>query len=157
MTPALKTTSVVLTVALIIGAIVLGGGVPLSPAEIADATTSALDNATIAERNTSIAARDTRALAEIAGNVQSQLVTSRRMLSIQLEIEDATRDTAEQARDLRGALTGVRNALEIRGTRPCRPRRVVLAERGGVRFCGCGRATPHGTARHPPRPLPGRS
>jgi hypothetical protein len=96
-TQRLKIVSGLLTGALALGAVVQGGGKPLSPAEIARATTRAADNAAQAANNTKSAAGDTEALATIARNVQSQLDTSRRMVATQLRLEASARRGARQS------------------------------------------------------------
>ena len=117
MNPALRIFSGVLTAALFIGAVVQGGGKPLSPAEIARATRRAADNARQAAENTKGAADDTAALATIARNVQSQLDTSRKMLTTQLRLEASSRRGASRSSELQAGIRSIEriiSALERR-------------------------------------------
>ena len=111
MSHLLKIASVALAVVFGCIAVAIGGGAPLSPAAIANATSDAARNVKVAEENTAEAARDTEDLAVIARNVKAQHATSTRMLDIQLSIEDATRDAASSARELNVALAGIGEAL----------------------------------------------
>ena len=97
MNPA-KIASAVATALFLVGAFLIGGGTPLSPGEIADATSMAADNAKEAAENTARAERSTRALKDIAEDVQSQLESSEKLLEIQLGLEDSSRAGAERAR-----------------------------------------------------------
>lgn len=108
---ALKIASMVVTAGALAGAVAIGGGVPLSPAEIADATEMAAANSKTAVRNTSEAERDTRALATIARNVDRQLATSRRMLDIQLQIEATSESMNSRTVDLAGAIEAIEEEL----------------------------------------------
>jgi hypothetical protein len=115
----LRIVSGALTCALALGAVVQGGGKPLSPAEIARATRRAADNAALAAANTKRAAGDTEALATISRNVQSQLDTSRRMVATQLRLEASARRGARQSAAVQtgiGAIHGIISALERRLT-----------------------------------------
>jgi hypothetical protein len=120
--------SLFVTLALLGGAIAIGGGTPLSPATIARRAETAAENSRIAERNTETAARDTRALAKIARDVGSQLESSRRMLHIQLEIERSSRSTAERSSRLRNAIGAIERTLSTLET-PLR-KLAEIAERG---------------------------
>ncbi|MEA2432620.1 MAG: hypothetical protein QOG54_77 [Actinomycetota bacterium] len=117
MNPALKILSGLLTIGLSLGAIVQGGGKPLSPAEIAQATRRAADNARQAAENTKAAADDTDALATIAVNVRSQLDTSERMLATQLRLEASSRRGAARSADVQAGIRAIEriiSALERR-------------------------------------------
>ena len=110
MTP-LKIASGAATVVCLVGAIAIGGGHPVSPARIAATTSEAASNAAEAERNTERAADSTRAILTIAQNVQSQLRSSRRLLQIQLRLEDNARVGSERSRDLQAGIEDIRTAL----------------------------------------------
>ena len=97
----LKFVGALLTMGFAAGAIAIGAGAPVSPAQIARVTREAADNLKVAKENTEQAASDTEALAIIAENVGAQLVASRRLLTIQLGIEKSSR------RGLDGAKTVV--------------------------------------------------
>ena len=111
MTMPLKIASGVVTALLVAGAIVIGGGHPVSPARIARTTSEAAANAAQAERNTNRAAESTRALVTIAENVESQVRSSRRLLEIQLRLEKSARDGTERSRDLQKGIEEIRRAL----------------------------------------------
>ena len=104
--------SVALTAAFLAGAIAIGGGVPPSPAQIARSTGRAADNAATAVDNTESAIRDTRALERIAAAVRAQVDASRRMLDIQLGIEESTRRGAEETSGLQKKLASVTASLQ---------------------------------------------
>ena len=106
-----KIFSAVLTALLLVGAVVIGGGTPLSPGKIADATSMAADNAKEAAVNTAKAERSTRALADIAEDVRSQLDSSKRLLEIQLGLEDSSRDGAERAELLEDDIAAIGREL----------------------------------------------
>lgn len=106
-----KIFSAVLTSLLLVGAVVIGGGTPLSPGKIADATSMAARNAEAAAENTARAERSTRALAEIAEHVRSQLDSSRKLLEIQLGLEDSSRDGAERAKLLERDIAAIGSEL----------------------------------------------
>jgi hypothetical protein len=95
-----KAICIVLTLALMAGAIAIGGGVPLSPGAIARSTTDAARNSRIAARNTLEAARRTEALGRIARNVGRQVAASQRLLRTQLRIEESTAAGVGNARQL---------------------------------------------------------
>jgi hypothetical protein len=111
MTPAVKLASTFVSAVLVIGALAIGGGVPLAPKEVADATSRAADNARIAASHTERAARYTEALATIARNVRSQVETSRRLLATQLRLEASSRESAGRSDDLQRGLAEVRSGL----------------------------------------------
>lgn len=106
-----KLASGIITAGLLIGAVLQGGGVPLSPAEIARGTSRAADNVTTAVGNTRAAVESTRALGRIADAVNEQVSASRRMLEIQLEIEKSSRAGAEQSTSLEKAVGSIESAL----------------------------------------------
>ena len=110
MTP-LRIASAGVTAALVVGAIAIGGGHPVSPARIAKTTSEAARNASEAERNTQAAAESTRALVTIAENVDSQVQSSRRLLEIQLRLEENARVGAERSGDLQDGIEGISAAL----------------------------------------------
>jgi len=110
MSPA-KIFSLVLTALLLVGAVVIGGGTPLSPGKIADATSIAARNAEEAAENTARAERSTRALADIAEDVRSQLESSKKLLEIQLGLEASSRDGAERAKLLEGDIDAIGREL----------------------------------------------
>ena len=95
-----KAICVAISLALVAGAIAIGGGVPLSPGAIARSTTDAARNSRIAARNTLEAARRTEALGRIARNVGRQVAASRRLLKTQLGIEESTATGVGNARRL---------------------------------------------------------
>lgn len=101
------TTGALLT----LGAFIIGGGTPLSPAEIADATRAAADNSKIAAQNTRAAAGSTRALGDIAADVRSQLGSSEQLLEIQLGLEESSRSGAERAAGLERDLAAIGREL----------------------------------------------
>lgn len=103
--------SIGLTVALLGVAGAVGGGTPLSPAQIADATRQAAENSEAAAANTDRAARDTRALATIMENVQSQVDTSRLLVRTQLELQESSQRGAERSAELARGIEQVRKAL----------------------------------------------
>lgn len=107
-----KAAGIACTVAALGAAIAIGGGVPPSPARIADAASDAARNAGVAARNTEETARRTRALASIARNVRSQHRTSQRMLSIQLDIEVASRAASEKAHTLADRIAAIERAVD---------------------------------------------
>ena len=112
MTRALKTASALVTVALVVAAVGVGAGKPLSPARIAKLTSDAADNLRIAESNTEDAVRATEALATIEKNVQSQLATSRRLLETQLGIEESSTEGLAISRGVGDRIGAVASALE---------------------------------------------
>jgi uncharacterized protein YgfB (UPF0149 family) len=109
-TPA-KIISAALTAVFVAGAFLIGGGTPLSPKEIADATSKAANNAKEAADNTAQAERSTRALAEIAEDVRSQLESSEKLLQIQLGLEDSSRVGADRAEALERDIAAIGRAL----------------------------------------------
>jgi arginine utilization protein RocB len=111
MSPALKVGSVLVSAALVTGALAIGGGVPLAPEEVSDATGQAADNARIAATHTERAARYTEALAAIARNVRSQVETSHRLLATQLRLEESARVSGRRSTDLQRGLAGVQSML----------------------------------------------
>lgn len=94
-----------------LGGLLIGGGAPLSPGEIADATRNAADNSKIAAENTRAAAASTRALGDIAADVRSQLESSEQLLEIQLGLEDSSRSGAERAAGLERDLAAIGREL----------------------------------------------
>jgi dsDNA-specific endonuclease/ATPase MutS2 len=121
MTPSIgRVAGIAVTAACLVGALVIGGGVPPSPARIATAARGAARNAGEAARNTEETVRRTRALAAIARNVHSQLQTSRRMLRTQALIETASRAASERAHELARRIGEIDRAVsqlasELRG------------------------------------------
>ena len=110
MTPV-KIVSAFITVVFVGGAIAIGGGHPISPARIAATTSEAARNAAEAEANTARAAKSTRALATIAENVDSQVESSRRLLEVQLRLEENSRVGAKRSRDLQDGIAQISRAL----------------------------------------------
>lgn len=108
---ALRIISGLLSCGLVFGAWAIGGGTPLTPAELARATEGAVDNALIAANNTRRAADDTEALAQIMRNVRAQLDTSKRMLRTQLTIESASRTSVGTSRALTTRIEDIAVAL----------------------------------------------
>jgi hypothetical protein len=136
--PGLKVVSAALSAVFIVGAVALGGGHPLSPAEIARNTRRAADNAARAAANTRRAAGDTRALATIANNVSSQLETSRKMLATQLRLEASSRRGATRSSEVRD---GIRRLGELIAALERRLVRVTsVAEDTAARGEGAARA-----------------
>jgi hypothetical protein len=106
---------IALTVALLAGAVVIGGGIPLTPAEIARNTRRAADNASTAVDNTHSAVVRTRALERVAAAVRAQVDASHRLLEIQLGIEDSTRRGAGRTTRLEQELAAVGASLDRLG------------------------------------------
>ena len=109
---ALKVASALATLALVIAAVGVGAGKPLSPARIARLTSEAADNLRLAESNTEEAVRATEALVTIERNVQSQLATSRRLLETQLGIESSSKAGLEISRGVADRIGAVASSLE---------------------------------------------
>ena len=112
MTRAPKAASGLATLALVVAAVGVGAGKPLSPARIANLTSEAADNLRIAVSNTEDAVRATEALATIEKNVQSQLATSRRLLETQLGIEESSKAGLDISRGVADRIGAVAGALE---------------------------------------------
>jgi hypothetical protein len=110
-TTAVKLISGIATAGLVVGAVAIGAGAPLSPARIARATSDAARNLEVAQENTQQAARDTEALATIEKNVGSQLDTSRRMLDTQLGIERSSEEGLEVSKVVVTRIDRVNQAL----------------------------------------------
>lgn len=108
---AVKLASAVVTVGFMSGAVAIGAGAPLSPARIARVANQATENLAVAQQNLGEAAEDTEALATIEENVQSQLNTSRRLLDVQLGIEETSKQGVELSRTLVGRIARVGNEL----------------------------------------------
>jgi methyl-accepting chemotaxis protein len=107
-----KIVSALVTAALLVGAVIVGGGVPLSPAAIARGTSLAADNVSEAVDNTRAAVQSTDALRRIADAVNDQVSASHRMLDIQLEIEDSSREGAKESGALENSVASIRRALQ---------------------------------------------
>lgn len=108
---AVKLASALVTVGFMSGAVAIGAGAPLSPARIVRAANQATENLAVAQQNLGEAAEDTEALATIEENVQSQLNTSRRLLDVQLGIEETSKQGVELSRTLVGRIARVGNEL----------------------------------------------
>lgn len=108
---AVKLASALVTVGFMSGAVAIGAGAPLSPARIARVANQATENLAVAQQNLGEAAEDTEALATIEENVQSQLNTSRRLLDVQLGIEETSKQGVELSRTLVGRIARVGNEL----------------------------------------------
>lgn len=108
----LKMFSATITVLLTLGALLIGGGSPLSPKEIADAASLAVDNSKVASANTAEAAESTRALADIARNVGIQLDLSKQLLDIQLGLEEHSKEGARRAEELERDIAAIAEELE---------------------------------------------
>jgi hypothetical protein len=108
---SLKLLSIAATIALLAGAVAMGGGHPLSPGRLASLAGKARAHTTTARANTSKAVRDTSALAAISNHVESQVATSRRMLETQREIHDTARRSVANARVLAVAIKSVQTRL----------------------------------------------
>ena len=117
MNAPMKIVSVGITVALGIGAVLIGGGTPLSPAKIADATRRAADNSKAAAVNTDRAARDTRALATIMDNVRSQVDASKRLLSIQTRLHESSRMGAARSKEIASGIGAIERSLDKLGAK----------------------------------------
>ena len=113
MTLPLKIASAVITALLLFGAVLIGGGTPLSPSEIADATRGAARNSELAAENAARAERSTRAIAEIAENVRSQLHSSEQLLGIQLTLEGSSRRGAQRALSLEQDIEAIGERLRL--------------------------------------------
>lgn len=107
----LRGVSIGASVVMLGGAVAIGGGAPLGIGTLADKTSDAARNATIAADNTSDAVASTEALGSIARSVKSQLDSSERMLETQLRIEKATEVSSDAARDLAAQIERIRAAL----------------------------------------------
>lgn len=103
--------------ALGVGAVVVGGGTPLPPREIADNTRAAAANASEAADNTDAMATDTESLATIAGNARRQYQISKRLLETQLEMEESARSSIDKSRALHEGLRGIGRELATLLTR----------------------------------------
>ncbi|MGH2750913.1 MAG: hypothetical protein ACRDK3_08595 [Actinomycetota bacterium] len=108
----LKVAGVALTITLLTGAALVGGGRLPMLAEIADRAEDAARNARIAERNTAEAVRSTEALAEIARDVQAQVRASTRLLETQLRIEESARASTSRSSALAARVARIRDALK---------------------------------------------
>lgn len=97
--------------ALAVGAVVIGGGTPLPPREIAANTRAAAANAAEAAGNTEAMATDTESLATIAANARAQYETSKRLLETQLEMEASSRSSVRKSRALNDGLRGIGREL----------------------------------------------
>lgn len=113
MTLHLKLASAVATGVLTLGAVVIGGGTPLSPGEIADAAQAAARNSETAAENAVRTERSTRAVADIAQNVRSQLDSSERLLEIQLALEASSRQGADRAVSLERDIEAIGDGLRV--------------------------------------------
>jgi hypothetical protein len=111
----IRAVSIALAVALFGTAIWVGGGIPLSPASIAEATRDAADNAAAAARNTERAARSTRALATITRNVRSQVRTSRFLLETQMKLQASSERGADHSREIAHGVGRIRASLTALG------------------------------------------
>jgi hypothetical protein len=100
-----------LAIALGLVALAIGGGVPLSPRQIAANTRDAADNAAKAADNTDRMASDTEYLATIARNARSQYETSQELLKTQLAMERSARDGIGRSRSLQDGLEGIGDEL----------------------------------------------
>ena len=117
MNAPMKIVSIGITVALGIGAIFIGGGTPLTPGKVAEATRRAADNSNAAAANTDRAARDTRALATIMHNVQSQVDASKRLLSIQTRLHDSSRMGAARSKEIASGIEAIQTSLAKLGAK----------------------------------------
>ena len=113
----LKVTSIVATLAFALGAVVLGGGKPLSPATMVRVAGDAAANSRIAAENTRRAAVHTEAFTTIAENVRSQLNTSEHMLQTQLELEASSRSSVKRSLGLARSLDQIESSLRSLRTR----------------------------------------
>ena len=111
MTVRLKLLSGALTVALLAGAVLIGGGVPPSPGEIARSTSRAADNVKEAVDNTRTAVQSTQSLRRIADSVHDQVEASHRLLDIQLEIEGSSRAGARESVAVERSVASIRATL----------------------------------------------
>ena len=93
------------------GAVAIGAGTPLPPREIASNTRAAAGNAAEAADNTNVMASDTEHLATIAGNARRQYQISKRLLQTQLEMEESSRSSIEESRELHEGLRGIGREL----------------------------------------------
>ena len=107
-----KVAAALVTAALLIAAIAIGGGALPRPDRLASLASEASRNTRKAADNLAQAVDDTEALATIAANVRSQLRTSERLLETQLTIERASRDGARRSRSLGGEIDAIRKILE---------------------------------------------
>lgn len=103
--------SIAVTVLGLAGGLVVGGGLPPSPATLAREAGQAADNARIAQDNLAKAERDTRALAEIARHVLEQVEASRRLLATQLDIEASSRSSAALSEQLEDNIASIHRSI----------------------------------------------
>jgi chromosome segregation ATPase len=106
-----KIASATITAVLALGAVLIGGGTPLSPKEIADATSTAARNSKVAAENTARAVEATRALEEIARNVRAQRGFSEQLLEVQLGLEASSRHGADSAVELEDEIVAIGQEL----------------------------------------------
>lgn len=132
-TTGLKIAATLLSGVLLLGAWAIGGGIPLTPRQLATATEEAVSNARIAARNTRRAAEATEAVAQITRNVAAQLDTSRRLLRTQLTIEGTSREGVDIARSLTARIEEIADALADLDRRLRSLSRLAAAAGGRVR------------------------
>jgi hypothetical protein len=125
-TPRLKLLSLGTTILMSAGAFVIGGGLPLAPAEILAFARDAASNVQEAVGNTRLAARRTESLRVIAENVRSQVAASHRLLEIQLRIEQSSEQGVERSQDLARVLRAVESTI---GNLQARLRRLTRTSR----------------------------
>ncbi|MDX6587627.1 MAG: hypothetical protein QOI31_2100 [Solirubrobacterales bacterium] len=111
-TRILKALSLLVTVACLVGAFALGGEKPLSPAVLARHTNEARKNLAEAVDNAELTARRTAAFGDIARNVKRQLDSSRRLLAIQLELEDSSRAGSKATEVINDRLASLAGTLD---------------------------------------------
>ncbi|MGH2734154.1 MAG: hypothetical protein ACRDKZ_01130 [Actinomycetota bacterium] len=112
MRAAPRLASGALTIVFCLGALAVGGGLPVEVSTIVAETRRAADNAAIAKRNTRAAVRSTEALADIARHVRAQQRSSKRMLEIQLDIEASSRSSATRSERIADELARLKKELE---------------------------------------------
>lgn len=108
---SVKMVAGTVTLAGLVGAVAIGGGVPLSPAAIARGTGTAADNVERAVANTRDAVKSTDALRRIANAVDEQVAASHRLLEIQLEIEQSSRAGGRESVALARSVAAIQRSL----------------------------------------------
>jgi methyl-accepting chemotaxis protein len=111
MSGPLKIASGIVTAALVVVALAIGGGSLPRPDRLASLASEAARNTREAAANIKLAVEDTEALATIADNVRSQLDASERLLDTQLTIEEASREGARRSRALTDDVDRIRKVL----------------------------------------------
>ena len=113
MSGPLKVASGIVTAALVVAALAIGGGSLPRPDRLASLASEASRNTEEAAGNIKRAVEDTEALATISDNVRSQLDASKRLLETQLTIEEASREGARRSRALTDGIDRIQRVLAL--------------------------------------------